>query len=119
MEYELCVLSPLIHPCQHEWQRSHFSLSDNVQFWDHYFDWKILQFGIKELIDVRKRNDIRANSKLDILTAEQDLYVARIDDRLLVKIGPRLEIGHLAPPLNEWNVASLGDGYIVWEKKSK
>ncbi|KAG6541131.1 hypothetical protein Mapa_017502 [Marchantia paleacea] len=88
-------------------------------FWDHYFDWKLLQFGIKELIDVRKRNDIRANSKLDILTAEQDLYVARIDDRLLVKIGPRLEIGHLAPSLNEWNVASLGDGYIVWEKKSE
>ncbi|KAL2631868.1 hypothetical protein R1flu_016554 [Riccia fluitans] len=86
-------------------------------FWDHYFDWKQLQYGIKELIDVRKRNDIRADSRLEILAAESDLYVAKVDDKLLVKIGPRLEIGNLAPCQKEYNVASVGEGYIVWEKK--
>ncbi|KAL3689936.1 hypothetical protein R1sor_016245 [Riccia sorocarpa] len=86
-------------------------------FWDHYFDWVQLQIGIKELIEVRRRNDIRADSKLEILVAEADLYVARIDNKLLVKIGPRLEIGNLAPSQKEYNVASVGEGYIVWEKK--
>jgi len=86
------------------------------QFWDHWFDW-----GLKEeiggLVTVRKRNDINAKSKVDILTAENDLYVAKIDDRLILKIGPRFDMGHLAPNAEEWQITAVGKDYCVWEKK--
>lgn len=72
---------------------------------------------IKELIAVRKRNGIKADSKIEIVAVEEDLYVARINDVVVVKIGPRLEIGDLAPSLRDYNVASLGSDFIVWEKK--
>jgi alpha-amylase len=88
-----------------------------VQFYDHYFDWN-LQAGIKELIDVRARNGIKADSTIEIVAAEDDFYVAKINEIVVVKIGPRLEIGDLAPSLEEYNVAALGDDFIVWEKKS-
>jgi alpha-amylase len=85
-------------------------------FYDHYFEWG-LKDEIKTLIDVRKRNDIKANSKVEIVTAENDLYVARIDDRVVVKLGFRLEIGGLAPSPEEYDMAAAGQNYCVWEKK--
>ncbi|CAM6101442.1 unnamed protein product [Calypogeia fissa] len=86
-------------------------------FYDHYFDWK-LQPAIKELIQVRQRNGIKADSKIEIVVGQDDLYLARINDVVVVKIGTRLEIGDLAPSLNDYNVAALGHDFIVWEKKS-
>lgn len=71
-----------------------------------------------ELIQVRKRNGIKADSKIEIVAANDDFYLARINDVVVVKIGPRLEIGDLAPSLNDYNVAALGNDFIVWEKKS-
>lgn len=32
-------------------------------------------------VALRQRNGIEANAKLEILTAEKDLYVARVDDK--------------------------------------
>lgn len=84
-------------------------------FWDHWFDW-----GLKEeigaLIAVRKQNDINAASKVHIATAESDLYVATIDERVILKIGPRFDMGHLTPNA-EWQIAAVGKDYCVWEKK--
>lgn len=51
-------------------------------FWEHFFDWgDSLRKTIATLIEVRKRNGIKAGSKLEILCAEQDMYVARINER--------------------------------------
>lgn len=51
-------------------------------FWEHFFDWgDTLRKTIINLIDVRKRNGIKAGSKLEILCAEADMYVARINER--------------------------------------
>jgi len=66
---------------------------------------------------VRKRNDINAKSKVDIRAAEGDMYVAQIDDRVVLKIGPRFDMGHLAPNEGEYKIAAVGKDYCVWEKK--
>ncbi len=51
-------------------------------FWEHYFDWgEKVRAAIDTLVTVRKRNGVLADSKLDILCAEADMYVARIDNK--------------------------------------
>ncbi|TKW33495.1 hypothetical protein SEVIR_2G240066v4 [Setaria viridis] len=52
---------------------------------------------ISTLSTVRSRNGIHAGSKLDILAADGDLYVAKIDDKVIVKIGSGYDIGNLIP----------------------
>eukprot|EP00271_Cylindrocystis_brebissonii_P013286 TRINITY_DN329_c0_g3_i1.p1 TRINITY_DN329_c0_g3~~TRINITY_DN329_c0_g3_i1.p1 ORF type:complete len:534 (-),score=92.49 TRINITY_DN329_c0_g3_i1:719-2320(-) len=84
-------------------------------FWDHYFDWGLKE-EIKALIAVRKRNSIRADAAVDIVAADGDLYVARINDRVVVKLGPRMDLGGLTPPEGEFKVAAFGNNYCVWEK---
>jgi alpha-amylase len=59
-----------------------------VQFHDHYFD-KKLKHQIKELVQIRLRNYINAESKINIKLAEADIYIAIIADRLIIKLGPR------------------------------
>ena len=79
-------------------------------FWDHYFHWN-LKSEIKELIRIRKQSKITSNSKVEILQAKQDLYVARINDQLLVKIGK----GHWsAGP--EFATPIQGHNYTIWLK---
>lgn len=79
-------------------------------FWDHYFHWN-LKNEIKDLIRMREKANITSDSKLEIIEAKNDLYVARINDRLLVKIGK----GHwsagpeFAPPIQ-------GHNYTIWLK---
>jgi len=65
-----------------------YSLLVNVQFYDHYFEWD-LKAQIQELVQIRKRNFINAESKVTILLAESDMYVANIADRVILKLGPR------------------------------
>eukprot|EP00897_Mesotaenium_endlicherianum_P002833 jgi/Mesen1/2578/ME000162S01706 len=85
-------------------------------FYDHFYDWD-LKDEIKELIDVRRRNGIKADSDVHIALAEADVYVATIADRVVVKLGSRYDIGNLTPPGNEWNIRASGKDYCVWEKK--
>lgn len=92
-------------------------LCSGLQFFDHFYDWG-LKDEIVTLIKIRKRNNIKANSKVNILAAENDLYVAAIGDRVRMKIGPRFDIGGLAPNLDEWEVAAVGHEYCVWQKKA-
>lgn len=42
-----------------------------------------LRSTINKLIACRQRNGIHSRSKLDILCAEADMYVARIDDKVM------------------------------------
>eukprot|EP00850_Spirogloea_muscicola_P008077 SM000042S15344 [mRNA] locus=s42:402358:404509:- [translate_table: standard] len=85
-------------------------------FWDHYFDWGLKE-EIKNLIAARKRNNIKANSKCHILVAEADIYVAEIDDKVLVKIGSRHDMGEHSPS-GDYKVATYGNDWCVWEKPS-
>ena len=51
-------------------------------FWEHYFDWgSKVRKAIDALVAVRKRNGICADSKLEIQCAENDMYVARINNK--------------------------------------
>ncbi|CAB4320800.1 unnamed protein product [Prunus armeniaca] len=54
------------------------------------------------------------DSALRILSADADVYVASIDEKIVVKIGPRLDIGKLVPPAFE--IATSGKDYSMWEK---
>jgi alpha-amylase len=55
---------------------------------------------------------VHCRSAVRILKAEQSLYAAQIDERLMVKIGP----GHFAPG-DEWDYALSGSDYCVWRRK--
>ncbi|RLN35122.1 alpha-amylase isozyme 3A [Panicum miliaceum] len=85
-------------------------------FYDHVFDWN-LKREITALAAVRRRNGIKAGSKLRILAAESDLYVAMVDERVIAKIGPRYDVGGVIP--QGFKVAAHGDGYCVWEKSRR
>lgn len=85
-------------------------------FYDHYFEWD-LKAQIQELVQIRKRNFINAESKITILLAESDMYVANIADRVILKLGPRMDMGRLAPSEQDWKLASYGDRFAVWESR--
>ena len=49
------------------------------------------------------------------MEADADLYLAQIDGKVVVKLGPRMDVDHFIP--QGFQVAAHGDGYAVWEKK--
>lgn len=67
----------------------------------------------------RKRNGIDSRSSMEIKLAEGDLYVAIIDNKLTVKLGPRGDTPeHLVPKEEEgWKVAATGRDFCIWEKQ--
>eukprot|EP00898_Chlorokybus_atmophyticus_P008434 jgi/Chlat1/8592/Chrsp86S07992 len=85
-------------------------------FYDHFFDWGLRE-ELRKLLEVRRRNDIKADAAITIGPAEDDLYLAYIDDKLIVKLGPRYDLGDLTPDESVWQVAAAGADYCVWEKK--
>ncbi|KXZ43538.1 hypothetical protein GPECTOR_87g400 [Gonium pectorale] len=89
-------------------------------FWDHMFDWgDDLRRTIVQLAALRRRAGIVADSSLEILVAERDLYVARVGGRLTVKMGPRFEMGHLLPrEADGWKFAVSGKDWAVWERQT-
>ncbi|CAN4122685.1 unnamed protein product [Withania somnifera] len=84
-------------------------------FYDHFFD-----FGLKDeittLASIRKRNGISETSSLQILAADSDLYVAMVDEKVIVKLIPKTDLGSLIP--FDYQVAATGQDYTVWEKKA-
>ncbi|XP_037441823.1 alpha-amylase isozyme 3A [Triticum dicoccoides] len=82
-------------------------------FYDHVFDWNLKQ-EINALAAVRNRNGINAGSKLRILAAESDMYVATVDEKVIVKLGPRFDAGSVIP--SDFHVVAHGNNYCVWEK---
>ncbi|GJN03240.1 hypothetical protein PR202_ga20662 [Eleusine coracana subsp. coracana] len=85
------------------------------QFYDHVFDWHLKQ-QITALSQVRSRNGIHPGSKLEILKAENDIYIAKIDGKVITKLGPRMDLGNLVP--SGFRVVASGNSYAVWEKSS-
>lgn len=88
-------------------------------FWDHVMTWgDDVRNTVKELVQLRKRNGINSRSKLEILAADHDMYVARIDDRVVIKMGPKVDMGDLVPnKADGWCSSSVkGNNFAVWEK---
>jgi alpha-amylase len=69
------------------------------------FDWNLKQ-EISTLAAIRERNGIHAGSKLRIL--------AVIDEKVMVKIGTRYDVGSLVP--SDFHPAAHGKDYCLWEK---
>ncbi|CBI32414.3 alpha-amylase [Vitis vinifera] len=84
-------------------------------FYDHFFEWGLKE-EIMKLIIIRSRNRIKPNSAVRILASDSDLYVAAIDGKIIVKIGPRFDVGNLVPKSFK-KIATSGKDYCVWEKK--
>lgn len=46
-------------------------------------------------------------------------YVARIDDKITVKLGPRYDMGpHMPPKGDGWEMAASGCDFAIWERGS-
>ncbi|KAG9451824.1 hypothetical protein H6P81_004728 [Aristolochia fimbriata] len=79
-------------------------------FYDHIFSH--YRDEIAKLISLRHRSQIHCRSTVKIIKAERDIYVANIDEKVVMKIGP----GHYDPSGPEkWVVAAEGRDYKVWE----
>ena len=87
----------------------------HIQFYDHMFDWNLKQ-DISTLSAIRARNGIHAGSKLRILVADADAYVAVVDEKVMVKIGTRYDVSNVIP--SDFHPAAHGKDYCVWEKGS-
>ncbi|KAL7245182.1 hypothetical protein ACSBR2_000500 [Camellia fascicularis] len=85
----------------------------SVLFYDHFIEWG-LKDPIATLAAITRRNGIGATSTVQIMAADADLYVAMVDDKIIVKIGPKLDLGNLIPP--NFHVSTSGNDYAVWEK---
>ena len=79
------------------------------------FDWNLKQ-ELTQLAGIRARNGISATSRLRILVAEADLYVAVVDEKVMVKIGTRNDVGNVVP--SDFHQVAHGKDYCVWEKGS-
>lgn len=84
-----------------------------MQFYDHLFDWGLKE-QITKLATIRIRNGITPRSSVRIITAENDLYLAAIDEKIIAKIGSRYDVGNLVP--SNFQIATSGNDYCVWEK---
>lgn len=67
-------------------------------------------------IDVCKWNDINVKSKVYICCVEYDLYVVKIDDCVIFKMGFWYDIGDLVLNCDEYKIVVVGKDYCVWEK---
>lgn len=74
-----------------------------------------LKESISKLVEIRKRNGISNTSSVAIKAAESDLYLAMIDDKVIIKIGPKADLGSLVP--SNFALAYSGLDCAVWEKK--
>ncbi|GAA0156687.1 amylase [Lithospermum erythrorhizon] len=72
-------------------------------------------YGITKLSAIRTNNAISPTSNVQIMASEADVYVAMTDEKIIVKIGPKLDLGNLIPP--NFQVAFSGNDFAVWEKK--
>lgn len=85
-----------------------------LQFYDHFVEWGLKEELIK-LSAIRTRNGIGERSTVNIMASDGDLYVAGIDGKIIMKIGPNTNLGNLIP--SDYVLATSGMQYAVWEKK--
>lgn len=56
-------------------------------------------------------HESRCGKQVKIIAAERDVYLAVIDDRLFLKMGP----GHYAVDEQKWKLAESGNNFAVFE----
>ncbi|KAJ4841549.1 hypothetical protein Tsubulata_001757 [Turnera subulata] len=83
-------------------------------FYDHFFDWG-LKDEITKLTTIRKNSGIDSTATVNILASDPDLYVAAIKDNIIMKIGPKADVGNLVP--SNFKIATSGKDYAVWTKQ--
>lgn len=83
-------------------------------FYDHFFDWGLKE-EIEHLVAIRTKQGIHKDSKLRIIEADADLYLAEVDGKVITKLGSRFDVGHLIP--EGFQVVAHGKDYSVWAKK--
>lgn len=83
-------------------------------FWPHYFE---PAFNFKTPLDamlkLRSSLGIHSESSVNILRAMPNLYAARIDNKLSIKLGSRDWT-----PGDGWQVATSGPDYAWWTRKA-
>ncbi|VYS63831.1 unnamed protein product [Arabidopsis thaliana] len=83
-------------------------------FYNHYIEWGLKE-SISKLVAIRNKNGIGSTSSVTIKAAEADLYLAMIDDKVIMKIGPKQDVGTLVP--SNFALAYSGLDFAIWEKK--
>lgn len=82
-------------------------------FWPHLFDWdETLRQTIIALIRLRRAANLHAESGVNILAAQADLYAALIDDKVALKLGP----ADWKPEGDGWKTALDGEDFAVWKR---
>ena len=86
--------------------------------WEALFEQDHLA-SIGELVRIRKRNGIHARSSVQITCAKPDMYVACIGGRVILKLGPRFDMGALLPRETDgWQLAASGPDFAVWDRRA-
>lgn len=80
-------------------------------YWPHVFMWG-LQNEVAEIIKIRQYTNIQSRSQLVIHQANKDHYVAEIDSKLMLKIGPSF----WKPEKKAWQLKAYGEQYAIWCK---
>ncbi|CAH2078022.1 unnamed protein product [Thlaspi arvense] len=83
-------------------------------FYSHYMELGFKD-SISKLVAIRNRNGIGSTSSVMIKAAESDLYLAMIDEKVIMKIGPKRDLGTLVP--SNFALAYSGLDCAVWEKQ--
>ncbi|CAE7202391.1 AMY1.4 [Symbiodinium natans] len=86
-------------------------------FWDHVCDWgEDMRNRIKTLLQLRRRAGIKVDDQVNILCADQDLYIAEIGSpaALRVALGPK----HSGVD-GGWAPGAEGADYRVWIREGK
>ena len=70
-------------------------------------------------LDFGKLASVCCGSEVNIEIADNDLYVAKIGDEVIVKLGSRYEVpDDLLRELDDFQLATCGDDYAVWVRKN-
>lgn len=88
-------------------------------FWDHWVHDQI-QPVLKELVQIRKRNNIQADANIWIAQRRRGLYATYLGaqvDQCEGTIAMKLGSDDWAPCGDNWNLAASGHHYAIWEKQ--
>ncbi len=82
-------------------------------FWPHLFDWDdSLGDTLRTLIQLRRDMGLHAESGVNILAAQPDLYAATVDDKVALKLGP----APWKPEGDNWHHTLDGEDFAVWHR---
>ena len=82
-------------------------------FWCHLFDWeRPYREMIETLIKLRRQAALHADSTVNIVAAQKDLYAAMVDEKVALKLGS----SSWSPDGQSWSLYLEGQDLAVWLK---